>query len=103
VASAETRRRRIPEGLRERISKMSNGQQDQLVGFITGLLLGAAIGASVAFLTAPQSGPRTRKRLGKTARELRRNTSDRWDDLAEDVKGRVDDALTGARKHLSNG
>jgi gas vesicle protein len=82
---------------------MSEGQQDQLVGFVTGLLLGAAIGATVAFLTAPQSGSRTRKKLGKTARGIRRNTTDRWDDLADDVKSRVDDALSGARKHLSNG
>jgi gas vesicle protein len=82
---------------------MSDGQQDQLVGFVTGLLLGAAIGASVAFLTAPQSGSRTRKKLGKTAKGLRKSTTDRWDDLAEDVKDRVDDALSGARKHLSNG
>ena len=74
-----------------------------MVGFVTGLLLGAAIGASVAFLTAPQSGSRTRKKLGKTAKGLRKSTTDRWDDLAEDVKDRVDDALSGARKHLSNG
>lgn len=84
-------------------SIMSDGQQDQLVGFVTGLLLGAAIGAAAAFLTAPQSGTRTRKKLGKTARQLRKSTGDRWDDLADDVKGRVDDALSGARKHLSNG
>jgi gas vesicle protein len=82
---------------------MSDGQQDQLVGFVTGLLLGAAIGATVAILTAPQSGSRTRKRLGKTAKGIRKSTTDRWDDLAEDVKVRVDDALSGARKHLSNG
>jgi gas vesicle protein len=79
---------------------MSDGQQDQLVGFVAGLLLGAAIGATAAFLTAPQSGRRTRRRLGRTASELRRNTGDRWDELAEEVKGRVDDALAGARKRI---
>jgi hypothetical protein len=26
---------------------------------------------------------------------------DRWDDLADDVKGRVDDALKGAKKRFS--
>ena len=82
---------------------MSEGRQDQLVGFVVGLLLGAAIGASTALLTAPQSGKRTRKRLGKTAVEIRKVTGDRWEDLADEVKNRVDDAFSGARKRLGNG
>lgn len=82
---------------------MNEGNQDQLTGFVMGLLLGAAIGATAALLTAPQSGRRTRRKLGRTASEIRRNTGDRWEDLADDVKTRVDDALTGARKRLGNG
>ena len=79
---------------------MSNEHQDQLVGFVAGLILGAAIGATAALLTAPQSGKRTRKRLGKAAVEIRKTTGDRWDDLADEVKGRVDEAISGARKRL---
>lgn len=82
---------------------MSEDNQDQLVGFVMGLLLGAAIGATAALLTAPQSGRRTRRKLGRTASQIRRNTGDRWDDLTDEVKTRVDDAFTGARKRLGNG
>ena len=82
---------------------MSDGRQDQLVGFVLGLLLGAAIGASAALLTAPESGRKTRKRLGKAAVEIRKSTGDRWEDLADEVKTRVDDAFSGARKRLGNG
>jgi gas vesicle protein len=82
---------------------MSEGKQDQLVGFVVGLLLGAAIGATAALLTAPESGRRTRKRLGKAATEIRKGAGDRWDDLADEVKNRVDDAISGARKRLGNG
>jgi len=82
---------------------MSDGTEDQLVGFVAGLLLGAAIGATAALLSAPQSGRRTRKKLGKTAKGLKKTTGDRWDDVADEVRTRVDDALQGARKHLSSG
>lgn len=82
---------------------MSEERQDQLVGFVLGLVLGAAIGATAALLTAPDSGRKTRKRLGKAALEIRKSTGDRWEDLADEVKTRVDDALTGARKRLGNG
>jgi gas vesicle protein len=82
--------------------RMSDGNQDQLTGFVMGLLLGAAIGATAALLTAPQSGRRTRRKLGRTASQLKRNTGDRWDDLADEVKTRVDDALAGARKRIGN-
>ena len=92
-----------PLGNLENGGKMSDGQQDQLLGFVAGLLLGAAIGATAAFLTAPQSGQRTRKKLGRTASGLKQTTGDRWDELAEDVKARVDEAVSGARKHLGQG
>ena len=82
---------------------MDSAQQDQLFGFVAGLILGAAIGATAAYLTAPQSGRRTRRRLGKAAYGVRRRTGDRWDDLAEEVKGRVDEAISGARKRLNAG
>lgn len=82
---------------------MNDGNQDQLVGFLAGLLLGAAIGATAALLSAPQSGQRTRKTLGRKALQLRRSTGHRWDSVADDVKGKVDDAISGARKRLGAG
>ena len=82
---------------------MDSGQQDQLLGFVTGLILGVAIGATAAYLTAPQSGRRTRRRIGRAAFGVRKRTGDRWAELAEDVKGRVDEALSGARKRLGSG
>jgi gas vesicle protein len=82
---------------------MSDGEQDQLLGFVAGLLLGATIGATAAFLTAPQSGRRTRRKLGRTASDIRRTTEGRWDELAEDVKARVDEAVSGARERMGQG
>lgn len=93
---------------------MSDEHNAQLTAFLTGLLLGSAVGAVAAILTAPQSGRRTRrslgraaegtrKRIGRTAVEIGRNTGDRWDDLADDLKERMDYAISGARKKLSNG
>lgn len=81
----------------------SQGNYDQLTGFVMGLLLGTLIGASAAYLTAPQSGRKTRKRLGKAAVGIRKSSADRWDDLAEDVKDRVDEAISGAKKRLGAG
>ena len=81
---------------------MSDGREDQLVGFIAGLMLGAAIGATAALLSAPQTGRRTRKKLGRAAMEIRRSTGDRWDEVTEDVKNRVDEVLQGARKRLGS-
>jgi gas vesicle protein len=81
---------------------MSEGHEDQLVGFVAGLLLGAAIGATAAILSAPQSGRRTRRKLGRAAVEIRQSTGDRWDDVAEEVRNRVDEALKGARKRLGS-
>lgn len=72
----------------------------QVVNFVSGLVLGAVIGAGIALLTAPDSGRRTRKRIRRVANDARDTATDRWDELADDVKGRVDDALKVARKRL---
>jgi len=80
---------------------MEYDHETQVINFISGLLLGAVMGASVALLTAPQSGRRTRRRIKKTAVTLRDSATDRWDDLADEVKGKVDDAFEGARKRYS--
>ena len=81
---------------------MEYDHETQVINFILGLLLGGVIGAGVALLAAPQSGSRTRRRIRKTALTLCDSASDQWDDLAEDVKGKVDDAIEGARKRFAS-
>jgi len=80
---------------------MEYDQEAQVMNFITGLLLGAIIGAGVTMLTAPQSGRRTRRRMRKAAVGVRDTAQDRWEELADDVKGKVDDAIGGARKKFA--
>jgi gas vesicle protein len=70
----------------------------RLFNFISGLICGAAIGAGVAILMAPESGKKTRRRISRAAEDLRENAGDRWDDLADEVRERVDEALAGAKK-----
>jgi len=70
----------------------------QVVNFISGLLLGAIIGAGVAYLTAPQAGRKTRKRIRRVATTVRDSASDRLDDFADEVKGKVDEVIASARK-----
>jgi gas vesicle protein len=77
---------------------MDQDQNRQAASFISGLLLGAIIGAGVAYLTAPQPGKKTRKRLTRAAVGVRESASDRLDDLADEVKGKVDEVIKGARE-----
>lgn len=77
-----------------------NYEDETRVSFMSGLLLGAVIGASLAFLTAPQPGRRTRRRIQRSAGEFRDTAGDRWEDLADDVREKVDEALKGARGKL---
>jgi gas vesicle protein len=79
---------------------MDYDDQAQLTSFVSGLLLGAVLGVGIALLTAPQSGPRTRKKLQRAAVDFREGAADRWDDLADDMKRRVDDTVRSARKRL---
>lgn len=72
----------------------------QVMNFVSGLVLGAVIGAGVALLTAPQSGRRTRRKIRRRAVDARSTAGDRFDDLATDVRSRVDEALDGARGRL---
>ncbi|MDH5590462.1 MAG: YtxH domain-containing protein [Gemmatimonadota bacterium] len=80
---------------------MDYDHEGQVVNFVSGLLLGAVIGAGIALLTAPEPGKRARRRIRKAAFELKDNAADRWDELADDVKGRVDDAFATARKSFA--
>ena len=79
---------------------MDSDHERQVLNFISGLVLGAVIGAGVALLTAPQAGRRTRKRLRTAAVGLRTTATDRFDDLADEVKGKVDEAIKGARQRF---
>jgi gas vesicle protein len=80
---------------------MELDRKSQVVSFVSGLLLGAVIGAGVALLAAPDSGRVTRRRLKRAAAGLKDGAVDRWDELTEDVKEKVDTALKGARKRLT--
>ena len=80
---------------------MQVDRKSQAVCFISGLLLGAIIGAGVALLAAPDDGRGTRRRLRRAAATVKDTAGDRWDELTEDVKEKVDSALKGARRHLT--
>jgi gas vesicle protein len=76
---------------------MDEERERQVFSFVSGLLLGAIIGAGVALLTAPDSGRRTRKRLKRAAVGLKDSATHRLDDLADEVKGKVDEVIKSAR------
>lgn len=80
---------------------MDYEENQQVVSFLSGLLLGCVIGAGAALLMAPQPGRRTRRRIRRAAVDLREGAGDRFDDLADDMKGKVDEAIRGARGRLS--
>jgi gas vesicle protein len=80
---------------------MEYDREGQVVNFVSGLVLGAIIGAGIALLAAPDKGIKTRKRLRRTATELGGGATDRWDELADDVKDKVEQAVKGARKRFS--
>jgi gas vesicle protein len=76
---------------------MEYDHEAQVVNFLSGLMLGAVLGAGIALLSAPQSGRRTRRRLRKAAIDIRDSASDRWEELSDDVKRKVDEAIEVAR------
>ena len=79
---------------------MDSEQERQAASFVSGLVLGAIIGAGVAVLTAPQAGRRTRRKIRRVARRARSSTGDRFDELAAELKGRVDEAVGVARERI---
>lgn len=76
---------------------MDQDHERQVANFISGLLLGTVIGAGVALLTAPRPGRKTRRRLKRAAEGVRDTASDRLDQLADEVKGKVDEVVKSAR------
>ena len=79
---------------------MDYDQEASSVRFVAGFLLGAIVGAGIALLAAPEAGTRTRKRIRRVAGELKESAGDHWEELATDVKDKVDDAVQGARKRF---
>jgi gas vesicle protein len=79
---------------------MGRDHETQVISFISGLALGTIIGAGIAILVAPESGRRTRRRIQRAAGDLRETATDRWDELSDDVRGRVGTAIKGARSRL---
>jgi gas vesicle protein len=71
------------------------------ISFLSGALCGAAIGSGVTLLLAPASGRRTRRRLQGAADDLREITYERWDELTDEVKERLEQALKGARRGVT--
>lgn len=71
-----------------------------VLNFVAGVVLGTIIGAGVALLAAPEKGRKTRKRLIRAAEGVRDSAQDRFEDFADEVKGRVDDAVKVARKRI---
>jgi gas vesicle protein len=57
-------------------------------------ILGGVLGASLALLFAPERGPQTRARLRDLATDLKERTAD----LAEDLRGRVEEAVGQGRE-----
>ena len=84
----------------EEESMMDEHHEAHSVTIVSVFLLGAIVGAGIALLAAPEAGMRTRRKIRRVAGELRDSASDHWDDLATDVKDRVDDVVRGARKRF---
>jgi gas vesicle protein len=65
-------------------------EKDGALNFFVGVLVGSVIGAGVALLVAPQSGKRTRRQLVKAVNEARSDAGDRFEDIADEVRGAVE-------------
>ena len=76
-------------------------QEQQAVSFFAGLVLGALIGAGAALLSAPASGRRTRRKLARAATDVRETAQDRFENIADDVRDRMDGAVKTARKRIT--
>ncbi len=79
---------------------MDYDQETSSVRFVAGFLLGAIVGAGIALLAAPEAGTGTRRKIRRVAGGLRESAGDHWEELATDVKDKVDDAVQGARKRF---
>jgi gas vesicle protein len=71
--------------------------QGNVGSFVLGFLVGAGIGATVALLKAPQSGEETRRRLQRTAEELRKEA----DSVLSTTKAHVQEAKEELSQHAA--
>lgn len=80
---------------------MDYDDEARAFNFAAGLLLGAAIGAGMALLMAPESGRKTRRRIRRVAGDFADTAQDRWGEVSDDVRTRMDDAVKVARRRLN--
>lgn len=79
---------------------MDYDDDGRVFNFAAGLLLGTVIGAGVALLMAPEPGRKTRRRIKRVAGDFADTAQDRWEEVSDEVRTRVDDAVGEARKKL---
>lgn len=79
---------------------MDSDQERLAMGFVSGLVLGAVIGAGVAVLTMPHPGRKTRRRIRRAASRAKGSATHRLDDLAAELKDKVDETVGAARERL---
>jgi len=72
-----------------------------LFNFVAGVVCGALLGASIALVLAPDSGRKTRRRIQRAAGDLRETAVDRWDEIADEVAGKVEEVFRTARGKLT--
>ena len=79
------------------------GQPTMGSGAAMGFICGALLGAGVALLMAPASGNETRRRLGETARRLRRDVPEKARGLANQARSTFGALQEGVRQGITEG
>jgi len=79
------------------------GQPTTGSGAAMGFICGALLGAGVALLMAPASGNETRRRLGETARRLRRDVPEKARGLANQARSTFGALQEGVRQGITEG
>ncbi len=69
---------------------MHYDENSRVFNYLVGFALGAVLGAGLAVLMAPQSGRRTRRQIMRAVSDAREMASDRFGELAHDVRSAVD-------------